>query len=106
MYTPQLPYRITRRAGYQGLRPPVGSQAGVEKYVTGHHYSEVTSSGWPGSNKRHRTKNNNSFHHRVCIGSINTRTMKEELKLSQCILQCEFLKNDITFFSRNPQNRL
>ena len=28
-------YRHVRRAGQQGTRPPVFSQAGVEKYVTG-----------------------------------------------------------------------
>ena len=101
MSTSTLPYRIDRRAGHQGSRPPVGGQAGVEKYVTGHHYSEVTSSGWPGSNKRHRTKNNIFFHHKVCIGSINTRTMKEQIKLAQCISQCKFLKNDITFLQES-----
>ena len=37
------------------------------------HYCEVTSSGW--------------------LGYINTRTMK----LAQCISQCIFLQNDITF---------
>ena len=95
------PYCIDRRAGYQGSRPSVRDQAEVEKYATGHHYSEVTSSGWPGSNKRHRTRNNNSFHHKICIGSINTRTMKEPLKLAQCILQCKFLKNDITFLQES-----
>ena len=98
MSTSSSTYRIDRRAGYQGSRPSVRGQAEVEKYVTGHHYSEVTSSGWPKS-KRHRTHKNKSniFHHSVCIGSINTRTMKDPMKLAQCISQCKFLKNDITF---------
>ena len=71
-------------------------QAEVEKFVTGHHYSEVTSSGWLKS-KRHRTQNNNNFHHSIGLGSINTRTMKHPMKLAQCISQCKFLQNDITF---------
>ena len=90
----QIPYRITRRAGYQGLRPSVRSQAGVEKYVTGHHYSEVASFGWP-SSKRQRTRI--KHHTDILIGSINTTTMKD-LKLAQCIHQCKFLKHHITFF--------
>ena len=50
-------YRIDRRAGYQGSRPSVRGQAEVEKYATGHHYSEVTSSGWSKS-KRYQTRKN------------------------------------------------
>ena len=91
-----ISYRIDRRAGQQGSRPSVRGQAEGEKSVTGHHYSEVTSSGWPKS-KRHRTQNNNNFHHSIGLGSINTRTMKDPMKLAQCISQCKFLHNDITF---------
>ena len=93
MSTSNLPYRIDRRLG---SRPSVRGQSEVEKSVTGHHYSEVTSSGWLKS-KRHRTHYNSSFHHNICIGSINTRTMKDPMKLAQCISQCKFFKNDITF---------
>jgi hypothetical protein len=89
-------YRIDRRAGDQGSRPSVRGQAEVEKYATGHHYSEVTSSGWP-KPKRYQTHNNNAFYHSILIGSINTTTMKDPIKLAQCISQCKFLKNDITF---------
>ena len=96
MSTSNLPFRIYRRAGYQGSRPSVRGQTEVEKSVTGHHYSEVTPSGWIKS-KRHQTNYNSSFHHNICIGSINTRTMKDPMKLAQCISQCKFLKNDITF---------
>ena len=95
MTTYSSSYRIDRRAGYQGSRPSVRGQAEVEKYATGHHYSEVTSSGWPKS-KRHRTHNNNFFHN-ICIGSINTRTIKDPMKLAPSISQCKFLKHDITF---------
>ncbi len=102
------PYCIGRRAGKKGPRPPVGGQAGVEKYATGHHYSEVTSSGWPNS-KRYQTQNNNNnnnynknnknntYYHSTCIGSINTTTLKDPMKLALCISQCKFLKNYITF---------
>ena len=73
----------------------MGCQAGVEKYVTGHHYSEVASSGWSGtkSSRTHNTKH----HHNICIGSINTTTMKDPMKLAPCISQCKFLKHSITF---------
>ena len=39
-------YRHVRGAGQQGMRRSVLRQAEVEKYATGHHYSEVASSGW------------------------------------------------------------
>ena len=88
-------YRIDRHAGYQGSRPSVRGQAEVEKYATGHHYSEVASSGWS-TDKRLRTQNF-KYHHEICIGSINTTTMKDPMKLAQCISQCKFLKHNITF---------
>lgn len=95
MSSSKLTYRIDRRAGQQGSRPSVRGQAEVEKFVTGRHYSEVTSSGWS-TNKRYRTQTT-KHHHNICIGSINTTTMKDPLKLAQCISQCKFLKHDITF---------
>ena len=100
MSTSKIPYRIARRAGYQGPRPPVGGQAGVEKYATGHHYSEVASSGWPRHSKRlqtHNTKHNIKHQHNISIGSINTTTMKDSIKLAQCVSQCKFLQHSITF---------
>ena len=90
-------YRINRRAGKQGSRPSVRSQAEVEKYVTGHHYSGVASSGWP-KPKRLRTQNSNKFQRNILIGSINTTTMKDPMKLAQCIAECKFLKHSLTFF--------
>ena len=95
MSTPQSTYRLDRRAGQQGSRPSVAGQAEVEKYVTGHHYSEVASSGWS-RDKRLRIQNI-QFHQKICIGSINTTTMKDPMKLTQCISQCKFLKHHITF---------
>ena len=87
-------YRLDRRAGQQGSRPSVRGQAEVEKSVTGHHYSEVT--GWS-IHKRYRTQNT-KIHHNICIGSINTTTMKDPIKRAQCISQCKFLEQNITFF--------
>ena len=89
-------YRLDRRAGQHGSRPSVCGQAEVEKSVTGHHYSEVTSFGWS-TRKRYRTLNT-KLHHNMCIDSINTTTMKGSIKLSQCISQCNFLEQNITFF--------
>ena len=92
--------RIDRRAGQQGSRPSVRGQAEVEKNVTGHHYSEVASSGWS-QKKRLRTQNhkNNStkFHRTISIGSINTTTMKDPMKFAQCIAQCKALRHSLTF---------
>ena len=56
MSTPKSTYRLDLGAGQQGSCPSVGGQAEVEKYVTGHHYSEVASSGWS-RDKRLRTQN-------------------------------------------------
>ena len=94
--TSNLSNRIDRRAGYQGSRPSVCGQAEVETFVTGHHYSEVTSSGWLKS-KRRRTQTTKKFHHSIGIGSIDTRTSKDPMKLGQCVSQCKLLQNDITF---------
>ena len=76
-------YHLVRRAGQQGTRPSVLGQAEVEKYATGHHYSEVASSGWS-KTKRLRTQKI-KFHRKIDIGSINTTTMKDPMKLAQCI---------------------
>ena len=95
MSTSNYKYRLDRRAGQQGSRPSVSGQAEVEKFVKKLHYSEVASSGWS-IHKRHRTRY--EHHYDICIGSINTTTMKDPLKLAQCIHQCKFLKHHITFF--------
>ena len=65
MSTSNSTYRLDRRAGQQGSRPSVSGQAEVEKFVTGHHYSEVTSSGWS-TRKRYGTQNT-KHHHNICI---------------------------------------
>ena len=69
----------------------------LNKCANGCHYSEVASSGRP-QYKRQRTNNKTlKFHRKISIGSINTTTMKDPMKLAQCILQCKFLKHSITF---------
>ena len=88
-------YHLILRAGQQGTRPSVLGQAEVEKYATGHHYIEVASSGWSKS-KRLRTQKI-KFHRKIDIGSINITTMKDHMKLTQCIYQCKFLNHSITF---------
>ena len=69
----------------------------IKNYASGHHYSEVASSGRP-QYKRQRTKTKTQkFHRNISIGSINTTTTKDPMKLAQCILQCKALKHSITF---------
>ena len=75
-------YRIDHLARYQGSHPSVCGQVEVEKYATGHHYSEVTSSGWSKSKRYLTQKNTNTFYHSILTGSINTTTMKDPLKLA------------------------
>ena len=68
----------------------------IRKYATGRHYSEVASSGRPQS-KRSRTNNKLKMHRKISIGSINTTTMKDPMKLAQCIAQCKSLGHSLTF---------
>ena len=65
-------------------------------YAMGRHYSEVAFSRRPGS-KRSRTKNKLKLHRKISIGSINTTTMKDPMKLAQCIAQCKALGHSLTF---------
>ena len=90
----------------------------TNKYANDPHYSVVASTG-RSQIKRHRTNNKTQkFHRRISIGSINTTTTKDPMKLAQCILQCKFLKHSITFiqethmcgkntldFEKNPELR-
>ena len=88
----------------------------IHQYVPGRHrqtgydYSEVVSSGWA-NDKRYRTNKNKTllqkhpicrtqnteYYRNICIGSINTTTMKDPMKLAQCLSQCNVLKHQITF---------
>ena len=86
--------------------PAAGPGRAIEaNRAAGPHYSEVASSGRSGAkrqttfpnikcNKNSKTAKN---HHQLCIGSINVRTAKDEMKLVQCITQSKYLGQDITF---------
>lgn len=82
MSTKQKSYRIVRRAGEQGTRPSVTSQAGVgEKYVTGCD-SMSLSTRTPG------TRNNlsNNTYKVIRLATINVRTLQDDFKLA-CIVK-------------------
>ena len=97
-------YRHVRRAGQQGTRPPVLSQAGVEKYATGCGNLSMPSIHLDRLNKtqnqiKENTKirtviNNKQF----SIGTINLQTAKEELKLAEYVMHVKNNKNDICLF--------
>ena len=82
--------RHLRRAGQQGARPSVLSQAEVEKYATGcgnlslpseHHCRQIkTQINQKKKNCKIKTIVGSN---RFSIGTINVRTAKEELKLSE-----------------------
>ena len=85
-------YRHVRRAGQQGTRPPVLSQAGVEKYATGcgnlsmpsiHLDRLNTTQNQIKKNAKIKTVINNK---QFSIGTINLRTAKEELKLTEYVM--------------------
>ena len=86
-------YHLDRRAGQQGSRPSAHGQAEVKKSLTGHHYSEVTSSGWS-TRKTYRILNT-KIHHNDRIGSINH---ERAYKICTVYTQCKFLEQNITFF--------
>ena len=97
----QSTYRIARHAGYQGARPPVGRQAGVEKHTTGCGRVSMPSNE---NHKRHYIMNNHHKKHQkkqtnnLKIGSINVQTAKEEVKLAEYIIHLKNIKQDICFF--------
>ena len=97
-------YRHVRRAGQQGTRPPVLSQAGVEKYATGcgnlsmpsiHLDRLNTTQNQIKKNAKIKTVINNK---QFSIGTINLRTAKEELKLAEYVMHVKNNKNDICLF--------
>lgn len=85
MSTSNNPHLIDCCAGYQRLRSSVRGKAGVNKYVTGHHYSEVVYFDWPNF-KRHQTRKIHQYD--ILIGSINTATMKDPCRLDDDLLIC------------------
>ena len=97
-------YRHVRRAGQQGTRPPVLSQAGVEKYATGcgnlsmpsiHLDRLNTTQNQIKKNAKIKTVIKNK---QFSIGTINLRTAKEELKLAEYVMHVKNNKNDICLF--------
>ena len=84
--------KAPRSAGYK-------NQACAGRYqATDPHYSEVAPSGRSGQ-KRHRTpqKSDKTQYHHLRFGSINTRTAKDAIKLTELVSHSKYLKHDITF---------
>ena len=80
-------YRHVHRTGQQGTRPPVLSQAGVEKYATGklslpsNHLKRLNKTKINLNKKNTEIKtiiNTKKF----SIGTINLQTAKDEIKLA------------------------
>ena len=97
-------YRHVRRAGQQGTRPPVLSQAGVEKYATGCGKLSMPSKHLDRLTKTHNLNKKNTEIKNVIntktfsIGTINLQTAKEELKLAEYTMHVKNNKNDICLF--------
>ena len=91
----QTSNRIDRRAGYQGSRPPVGSQAGVEKYVTGCGKMSLPSKH---PSRQIYSSYNISPTNKFRIGTINVQTAKDEAKLAEYILHVKNIKHDVCLF--------
>ena len=103
----KVTYRIARRAGNQGARPPVGRQAGVEKYATGSGTVSIPSKHPPRHKKStsHPQKDRNTIfrkekrnQNRFRIGTINVQTAKEDIKLAEYVLHAKNIKQDVCCF--------
>ena len=105
-------YRIARRAGNQGARPPVGRQAGVEKYATGCGSSSLLTT-TPGTTRNTQecvaqnppqpkktdvndliSKNVKTFNN-IKIATLNMQTLQCDIKLSTTIHSASELDLDI-----------
>ena len=96
-------YRHVLRAGQQGTRPPVLSQAGVEKYATGCGKFSMPSKHLDRQIKTQINQKNCKVKtvirtNKFSIGTINVQTAKEELKLSEYALHVMNNKNDVCLF--------
>ena len=105
-------YRIVRRAGYQGARPPVVCQAGVEKLTTGKerysqppHHSSVERALKIDSRltRKKESKRNvsSSTPKQYCswkVGTINVLTASDDLLLHECVRQTSRANLDICCF--------
>ena len=74
----QISYRITRRAGEQGVRPSVGNEAGVEKYATSCRNGNLL-------------KCKKTF----LIATLNTRSLNNNARLGEVTALAEQYKIDI-----------
>ena len=92
-------YRLVRRAGQQGTRPSVLSQAGVEKYATGCDSLFLSSD----SNMLQETMSSDrSFStispvrfENINIATQNIRTLSCDVKLANSILEAKILHLDV-----------
>ena len=105
-------YRIVRRAGDQGARPPVAHQAGVGKSATGKerysqplHLSVVRApkvDPQPTNKKKKRnvsTEESTSKQYSYWkLGTINVLTASDDLLLHECLRQCTRANLDICCF--------
>ena len=97
-------YRIVRRAGYQGARPPVVHQAGVEKLTTGkerfsqppHHSNVEKIDSRP--IKEEMSSRNVKQHCHWKVGTINVLTASDDLLLYECLRQIMRANIDICCF--------
>ena len=82
----------------------------IKNYAIGRHYSDFTgASSGRSQYKRQQTKTKTQkFHRDISIGSINTTTTKDPMKLAQCILQCKALKVGlhVRFYTRFGRDNL
>ena len=97
-------YRHVRRAGHQGTRPPVLSQAGVEKYATGCGNFSMpsiplerlnTTQNQIKKNAKIKTVNNKK---QFSIGTINLRTAKKSYNLLNNAMHVKNIKNGVCLF--------
>ena len=100
--TTKTRYRIVRRAGQQGTRPSVTSQAEVEKYVTG--CDSLSLSTTTSGTRNQLSNQNNGLKskmlnvrdlHNIRIATINVRTLQEDIKLAMVVKAAIDLKIDI-----------
>ena len=105
-------YRIVRRAGQQGMRLPVVSHAGIDKYATGSDSlspssitsgdKNLTDSGKENSkmklainSKDFENNNERTYINGIRVATINVRTVQDDFKLATVIKETSKLGIDI-----------
>ena len=94
------PYRIDRRAGYQGSRPSVRGQAEVEKYATGCDSLSLSSKN---TRLQETTSLDRSFSRKIShvrfeninIATLNIRTLLCDIKFANTIQEAKNLNLDV-----------